>query len=143
MATAEIEVLVPVRLAARPTSLRNVDVMVPGTTNAPAPVLVVVAVVRNKTNDSHVSWAAVGEVRVPVVDPARPVSLGLGTTPLVKQGLEKTVLASIVVHRLQTTEDLVATVRPVHVSIPAVDPVGVPVVTGDLHGSGLVLVRPL
>merc|ERR1711977_84423 len=77
--------------------------MVPGATNTPAPVLVVVAVVRNHTNDSHIVRAGVGEVRVPVVDPARPV----------------------------------------HVSIPAVDPVGPPVVTGNPEGIGPVLVLRL
>merc|ERR1711988_709656 len=56
----------------------------------------------------------------------------LGGTPLIEQGLEQTVLAAVVVHRMQTSEHIVAADSIVHIAIPPVDPAMVPVVLEDL-----------
>jgi len=92
-----------------------------GTVEPPSPVLIMVVVVGNHTNDGFVVGAGVGELTVPVIDKISQTQAMLAGTNAGDQRSETTIFAAVVVMRQEATDVVVATNTPLHATIPVVD----------------------
>merc|ERR1712139_99971 len=137
--TADVEGGIPVGLPAWPSTTPDTETMEACALEPPAPVFVVVLMIRDETTHGVVGGAAVCEVSIHVVDPTGPVLVSLRGADVGEERAETAILISVVVERAETTHEGVTIGVPVNVAIHVVDPASPPVASDSDPG----LVRPL